>query len=190
MPHPSRIQRDQLVSAAASLLERDGAEGLTMRELARQLGVSAPSLYFHVESRDDLFRELTERGLAELGARLDAAGASGGSSGERLHALAAAYIAFAEASPQLFALVFGPCTPERQPEAALSERSAGAVLDLAAEMVGEERALFFSEALWSMVHGYTLLRLANQFRINPDHEAGFRYSLDLLVTAVTERERV
>ncbi|MEX0783447.1 MAG: TetR/AcrR family transcriptional regulator [Dehalococcoidia bacterium] len=183
MPHPSRINRQDLLSTASALLERAGAEGVSMRELGRQLGVSAPSLYFHVESRDDLFRELIGRGLEELGERLERAGASAGTARERVHAMATAYLGFAEESPQLFALVFGPCTPERQPDVSLGERASAPVLALGAELVGEESALFFTEALWSMVHGYTLLRLAGQFRINPNHEAGFRYSLDLLVDA-------
>ena len=154
-----------------------------MRELARQLGVSAPSLYFHVESRDDLFREMIALGLEELGRRLNAAMEGGGSARERVHRMAGAYVGFAEESPQLFALVFGPCTEERLPDPEIGERAAGAVLTVAAELVGEGRALFFSEGLWSMVHGYALLRLADQFRMNPGHEEGFRYSLDLLVDA-------
>jgi AcrR family transcriptional regulator len=158
-----------------------------MRELARQLGVSAPSLYFHVESRDDLFRELIVRGLEELGARLRAAKESGGTARERVHAMATAYVTFAEASPQLLALVFGQCPPERLPDVEVGERASGPVLAVAAELLGEERALFFAEALWSIVHGYALLRLAHQFRVNPDHEAGFHYALDLLVDAVNAR---
>jgi AcrR family transcriptional regulator len=187
MPHPSRIQRDDLLSAATNLLEREGPEGLSMRELARRLGVSAPSLYFHVESRDDLFREIIVRGLEELGTRLSGAQESGRTVRDRVHAMASAYVAFAEESPQLLALVFGQRTPGRMPDAEVGERASEAVLSVARELVGEDEALFFAEALWSMVHGYALLRLADQFRVNPDHEAGFRYALDLLVDAASAR---
>ena len=160
-----------------------------MRELARRLGVSAPSLYFHVESRDDLLRELIADALADLGARLDAAASTPGSTRARLHAMADAYVRFAEESPHRFALVFGPCPAERRPDDDLGERAAEPVLRVAAELVGPERALFFAEALWSLVHGYTMLRLAEQFRMNPDHEAGFRYSLDLLIDAASPHPR-
>src|SRR5687768_16931289 len=135
MPHPARISRDDLLAAGAALLEREGAERVSMRELARQLGVSAPSLYFHVESRDDLFREMIARGLEELGRRLNAAMEGGGSARGRVHRMAGAYVGFAEESPQLFALVFGPCTEERLPDPEIGERAAGAVLAVAAELV-------------------------------------------------------
>jgi AcrR family transcriptional regulator len=184
MPHPSRIDRDQLLSEARRLLETEGLDGLSMRQLARRVGVRAPSLYFHVESRDDLLREIISEGLQELGVRLEAAAGSGGASRDRLHAMAGAYVAFAEESPHRFALIFGPCPIERRPDDDLGAQASAAVLAVAEGLVGPEHALFFAEAVWSLVHGYTMLRLAEQFRINPDHEAGFRYSLDLLIDAV------
>ncbi|MGH2611168.1 MAG: TetR-like C-terminal domain-containing protein, partial [Tepidiformaceae bacterium] len=101
----------------------------------------------------------------------------------RLHGMADAYIAFAEESPHRFALVFGPCPAERRPDDDLGARAAEALLSVSGELVGPQRALFFAEAAWSLVHGYTMLRLAEQFRMNPEHEAGIRYSLDLLIDA-------
>jgi AcrR family transcriptional regulator len=181
MPHPARISHDQILQAARSLLEADGPDGLTMRALARALGVSAPSLYFHVESREDLISQLIAVGLREFGAMMrDAAGSCGGIR-SRVGALGAAYVAFAEANPQLFTLVFGPCIDEGHYPAQAGEEAAAPVLALAAEIAGEENALFVSEALWSLAHGYTMLRLADQFRINPQHEAGFQFAVDLLL---------
>ncbi len=185
MPLPARIRRDELLSTAAALLDDEGIDGVTMRELARRLGVRAPSLYFHVESRDDLLRELIGDALTRLGERLEAAARGGGDVRTRLHAMADAYIAFAEESPHRFALAFGPCPAERRPDDDLGARAAESVLAVATDLVGADRALFFAEAVWSLVHGYTMLRLAEQFRINPDHDAGFRYSLDLLIDAVS-----
>ena len=180
MPHPTRIEPTAIVTTARRMLEGEGPEGLTMRALARELGVSAPSLYFHVESRDDLFRQLIADGLVRFGASQRQA-SRGGTLRERLRRIAEAYIAFAEAGPQLFTLIFGPCPDEMQVDESIGEEASQPVLELAAELVGEERALFFAEALWSLVHGYTVLRLAAQFRVNPEHEAGFWYSLDLLL---------
>jgi len=180
MPHPTRIEPTAITATARRMLEREGPEGLSMRGLARELGVSAPSLYFHVESRDDLFRQLIADGLIRFGESQRSA-SRGGTVRERLRRIAEAYIAFAEAEPQLFTLIFGPCPDEMQVDVRIGEEASRPVLELATEIVGEGRALFFAEALWSLVHGYTVLRLAAQFRMNPDHEEGFWYSLDLLM---------
>ena len=56
MPRKSgpQITVDEVVGAAAIVLARDGYEGLTMRAVAAELGVRAPSLYWHVKSKEDL----------------------------------------------------------------------------------------------------------------------------------------
>lgn len=56
MPRKSgqEVSRDHVVRAAAAVLQRDGYDGLTMRAVAEEIGVRAPSLYWHVRSKDDL----------------------------------------------------------------------------------------------------------------------------------------
>ena len=179
MPYPSRLSQVQIVAEGRALLEEDGRQGLTMRALARRLGVSAPSLYFHVESRDDLLVQLIAEGLTELGRRMAEAGPPGTPS-EQAHRLAGVYVAFAEASPQLFTLIFGPCA-ERSLDWAIGERASAPILQLASDIVGPDRALALAGGLWSLVHGYTVLKLAAQFRLDPDPESSFAFALDTLL---------
>lgn len=44
----------RIVAAAVTLLDEDGIEKLSMRRLAQRLGVAAPSLYWHVSTKDDV----------------------------------------------------------------------------------------------------------------------------------------
>jgi TetR/AcrR family tetracycline transcriptional repressor len=55
------LTRDAIVDAAVGLLERDGLEGLTLRRLGERLGVSAPTLMWHVGSKRRLLDLLNER---------------------------------------------------------------------------------------------------------------------------------
>src|SRR5260221_7318780 len=50
----AQITLDDVVQAAAAVLARDGYDGLTMRAVAAEIGVRAPSLYWHVRSKQDL----------------------------------------------------------------------------------------------------------------------------------------
>jgi hypothetical protein len=91
--------------------------------------------------------------------------------------MARSYTAFAEANPQLFTLMFGPCVDEQRYPAQLGEAAAAPVLELATEIAGEAEALGLASSLWALVHGYTVLRIAGQFRLNLNHEADFERAL-------------
>ncbi len=182
MPHPRRITTGNILTAARRLLESGGPDAIGMRTLARELHVAAPSLYFHVESREAIIEHLIAAGFADFGAAMQRSFSCPGTVRDRVHAMARAYISFAEANPQLFALMFGPCATDSA-NLHVNLASADPVIALASEMAGPERGPWLAEALWAMVHGYTVLRLAGQFHSNPNHRAGFEFGLDLLVEA-------
>jgi TetR/AcrR family transcriptional regulator, tetracycline repressor protein len=54
------LNRDEIVEAAARLLEQHGLEHLSLRKIAAELGVSAPTLLWHVGSKRELLDELAE----------------------------------------------------------------------------------------------------------------------------------
>jgi AcrR family transcriptional regulator len=51
---PVTLTRERIVDAALGLIDRDGISALTMRRVAEELGVRAPSLYNYVRSKDEL----------------------------------------------------------------------------------------------------------------------------------------
>ncbi|MEV5651081.1 helix-turn-helix domain-containing protein [Nocardia sp. NPDC052254] len=55
---PRRTSREQILTAARRLIDADGWEKLTIRRLAAELGVGAPTLYHHVRDKDDLLLQL------------------------------------------------------------------------------------------------------------------------------------
>ena len=59
------LTRDAVVDAAVDLLAEVGLEGLSLRRLARELGVSAPTLYWHVADKRTLLDHVAERLLAD-----------------------------------------------------------------------------------------------------------------------------
>jgi TetR/AcrR family tetracycline transcriptional repressor len=59
------LTRDAVVDAAVDLLAEVGLDGLSLRRLARELGVSAPTLYWHVADKRTLLDHVAERLLAD-----------------------------------------------------------------------------------------------------------------------------
>ena len=64
--HEPALDRDQIVQAALELLDEVGFDGLTMRNLAKKLGVQAASLYWHVRNKQDLLSLLAEEICASI----------------------------------------------------------------------------------------------------------------------------
>lgn len=60
------LTRAAVLAGARELLAESGLSGLTMRALARRLGVSPNALYSHVESKDALLDELLDDALAAV----------------------------------------------------------------------------------------------------------------------------
>ena len=99
--------RAALLEEAERALARDGVQGLSLRELARGLGVSHAAPRRHFADRQALFTALAESGFGRLGRELDAAlAAAGPEFSERLAAVAGAYVRFATEHAALLELMF------------------------------------------------------------------------------------
>ncbi|MFB7374308.1 TetR/AcrR family transcriptional regulator [Streptomyces sp. NPDC056222] len=51
---PAGLDRDRIVATSIRMLDEDGLAGLSMRKLATELGVTAMSLYWYVDTKDDI----------------------------------------------------------------------------------------------------------------------------------------
>jgi AcrR family transcriptional regulator len=94
-------------------LATDGAAALSLRAVARDLGVVSSAVYRYVENRDELLTLLVVDGYDELGDAVDAAVASieRGDHARRMTAIGRAVRAWALAEPATYALLFGSPVP-------------------------------------------------------------------------------
>ena len=67
-----RITSDLIARTALRLLNDVGLDGLTMRLLAKELGVQAPTLYWHVTNKQELLDLMADLMSAEVGEGLEA----------------------------------------------------------------------------------------------------------------------
>src|ERR1700736_4924357 len=105
-PYHHGALRDALLKAAETVLERDGLQGLTLRAVAREAGVSHAAPAHHFGDLTGLVSELAAIGFRQFNAAMVAAGASGTSLVEKAMARAKAYVAYAQAHPGMYSLMF------------------------------------------------------------------------------------
>src|ERR687888_2227530 len=65
-PARTPLTREAIVDAALRVLAREGADGLSMRRVAEELGAGPASLYWHVASKDELINLLIDRVTSEI----------------------------------------------------------------------------------------------------------------------------
>lgn len=115
--------RAALLAEAERTLRENGIEALSLRDLARQAGVSHAAPRRHFADRQALLAALAEAGFTRLADEVHAAiGDAGGDYRARLRAAAAAYVRFATRDAALMELMFtaknaaGSCGPRAAAE--------------------------------------------------------------------------
>ncbi len=160
-----------LIAAGLRLLSERDADSLSLREVARAVGVSAPSVYRHFPDKEALMTALAEEGLRRLAAAqhevADAAG--GGEAG--FAATGRAYVRFALANPALFRLIFTSPVIARYrlnnpaPNEAMDFLLANAAASVGADQESAEARGAAIQA-WALVHGIAMLMLDGQLPVS------------------------
>jgi AcrR family transcriptional regulator len=152
--------KEACVRAAQGFIAEHGVERLSLREVARRLGVSHQAPYKHYPSRDHLLAEVMRRCFRQFAAYLDDRGTHADPR-EDLGALGRRYLAFAAAHPLEYRLMFGTPWPAGSEHAGLAAEARHALDVLRAvlrRIHGDARsqkvrvdldAMF----IWSQMHG-------------------------------------
>jgi len=161
--------RDALIEAGMAMLDHHTTQELSLRQLARNAGVSATAVYRHFPDKDSLLRALAAKGFAMMGDQQSqaATAAAATSKTATFAAVGAAYVRFALSHPALFRLMFASAPPRdlfSLPDHDISEplRLLRAnVTAIAPPNTPAETQKIIAIRAWSLVHGLATLALDN-----------------------------
>lgn len=97
--------RARALTAAASLLARDGVDDLSLRAIAETAGIGLASIYHYFQNKEDLLLSLALMGFEDLRRDMLQSQASQEFTSP-MRGAARAFFAFAQARPALFSLMF------------------------------------------------------------------------------------
>ncbi|MEY4239924.1 MAG: hypothetical protein RL339_2525 [Pseudomonadota bacterium] len=155
--------RTALVAAGLKALETTPVEDLSLRALAREVGVSPTAVYRHFPDKQALLGALAAEGIEQLGQYQQAAAAAAEGNSDAFGATGRAYVRWALANPALFRLVFGQCR-DVGPSIFGDNLAARLLQDKALRAVrGDEAgAQQLMVQAWAVVHGLAMLMLDGQ----------------------------
>lgn len=175
----SRLRAD-ILTAATSLLEQTGSEeAVTLRAVARHVGISAPSIYAHFPDREAIVDAIVDTGFADFNAAMRAAIAGVSNPVERLRAGCGAYVRFAAERPNRYKLIFERQYREAgpdQPVPTIRRQSFEALVALVQQCIdaglsASTDAQLDSTAIWVALHGYATLHALQPGWPWPDSDA-------------------
>lgn len=160
-----------LVAAAMAAVEQGGAEAVSLRELAAQLGVSRAAPYRHFPDRDALLAAVAAQGFEDLVVAYRGALAGPGDGRARLRRVNEAFYDFSIRRPGLHRLMFQSDLLERQtpPQVLIgpADEAYRLLLDaVAGAYPGADKRTVKARTIimWSTLHGFHALDGAGRFK--------------------------
>ena len=160
MAHPKLLSSEEILKTAVHLVGRGGAIGLSLRAVAAELGVKAPSLYRYFPDKEALELAVAAEILDIMSVEFQAASASADPE-TRFLRLVDAYLHFARERFPLYAFVMQD-RPERY-----GSRAGKAVwnilLEAASSISRQHDDTAAAVATWAFLHGYAALEHSGAF---------------------------
>ena len=171
----------RIATAARRLLDKEGTEAVTMRRVAKAVGVTPMAIYRHYPDRASLLNALADEGFEELTAFLAGKKFSGSVEGQ-LTKMVEIYLEHALQKPRLFELMF--LKPRegarRYPRDFKAGRSPTANLMAAVVQRAIDSGYFRNDDAWEIVfamgalsHGLIMLYLGGRMGVPPAHFRAF-----------------
>ncbi|MEA3128859.1 MAG: hypothetical protein QOF46_654 [Paraburkholderia sp.] len=167
--------REAMRRVAENAFATRGAQGVTMRELAKELGCSAMTPYRYFRDKDEILAMVRAAAFNRFAARLEAAAQRAPATDHSI--VSDAYVAFALDEPHAYRLMFDLTQPDAAyPELTAASQRAWQLLEVhfeqlvaAGTLEGDPQLIGY--AYWASLHGFTMLALANQLPLPEAQQA-------------------
>ncbi|MDL1903060.1 TetR/AcrR family transcriptional regulator [Anaerolineae bacterium CFX9] len=160
-----------ILQAARDVMRTNGAADLNLQEIARRVGMRAPSLYTYFPSKAAIYEALFEMGMRMYGDQMEALHAQYGATWAGIEQAMENYLNFAIENPELYQLLFERPVPGfvPSPEGMLQ---ANRLIDIARNIVREaiEAGMLradipadkYMNIFIAISHGLTAQHMANE----------------------------
>ncbi|WP_440999153.1 TetR/AcrR family transcriptional regulator [Fodinibius sp. SL11] len=171
--------KEQIVEAARQVLLSEGYRNFSLRKIAREIDVSATSIYLHFENKDDLVHTLMEQAIERLNNKLQHVAAEADGPIAKLEALAYQYVQFALENQREYQVIHLTSSDEmtRYPKEKFRKARKGyeivsSVLQegVNAELIAEDQPRIAAYTFWAQLHGVMSVVLSKRLDTRIDQQ--------------------
>ena len=177
-----------LLGAAETVLDREGAKGVTVRAVAREADVAPMGVYNRFDNKEGLLAALAMRALDELGTAIDVP--TDIEPVERFRRACHGYREFAIRHPARYALIFTAGSPLEDTSSLVAARGRavfGVLVELVRGLTSGGAAadpVEGAQAVWSAVHGAVTIEQA-KIGQTVDASTSFDHMLGILIDGIS-----
>ena len=180
--------RELLCRVATERFARYGYDGVTMRQLADDLGCSPKTPYRYFRNKDEIVAMVRAAAFRRFADALEAAARTVDDPAERVRRVGQTYVDLALADPASYRIMFDMRAPEtgEYPELALQSARARSFITRQAEDLRRAGVIkvdtdTLGYAMWAAVHGLVVLQLAGMLRHGPELRLLHRQTMRFIV---------
>lgn len=182
MAHPKQLDPEGIVQTAVKLLEEQGLEGLSLRAVAKILGVKAPSLYNYFGDKAALERAVIGEGQRLLLEFVRCRVRSVNEAETAFREMASAYVKFARRRQALYFFVMHHSVPHADATPA-GKQIWRILLERVGAITGNGDDTSGAVAVWAFLHGFAVLEHSGRFGKSGPRE-GFERGIGALLSGL------
>lgn len=199
MSHTDQSLRERILQTSRTLLYSQGHLALSMRSIAKEVGVSATSIYLYFDNKDHLLHTLIEESVEELSVFIEHKVSQATTVVDKFSENIRAYVEFALTNPEKYQIIYNvhPEAMSRYPKEKF--RKARRCYELLVSFIEEGVAKGLMEvanpviaaySIWAQLHGVVSVVINQRLDNRIDRELFVQESLDHIVQGFLVRSTV
>ena len=192
LPYHHGNLKEELLQTALEMIDKEGLDAITLRELTQRLGTSRTAVYRHFESKEALILAVIEKGYEKLDKMFTPIFQDRTQSVEdRFKTMGRAYLDFAIEHPSLYRLLFGEkyhlereeiCDYKDESQATGLYALIGLLLEAQKEgIVTTVNPMVQAAMVWASIHGLASLLIDGHLMMRDNMESVYEYSITVLL---------
>lgn len=183
------IKKEDVIAIASKIADEKGMYGVSLKVVAERLQIKTPSLYNHIESLDELLREIAHKGMREQNDRMMRS-AVGKSGEDAIQAVGLIYLQYVVEHPGVYEVTQWATWNGSEETLTIFEQYKDLLRTLIATCnIEKEKQKDALELIMSVLHGYITFQLRYAFKDLPKVQAGLERAIHTSLIGLLTKEK-